>query len=380
MATGNSTIHKISPPAIVAGLNDTGGQNRSAAYIVFTVYNQHLLGIDSSTTIMVKVNTTGVVYVDTLSVATNLGDSFPSIALHPVGSLGSQGYGLNVSWQRGSNVYVKKTTNQDQPQFLLRRYWSSDYNLSNNPMNPRHPQIAANADTVLVAWVQGDSGAIVTQGQAPGANYDAWDNPVYLTGCPDTVCDQPSIALGDSNIVTYEKKLSVANYDVIARVNFHASINLSNSTTNSKYPHCVFHLHDGSPVISAVWTEELSPNYAEVGYIRWQLGLDGGGGAQSSSVFDPSIRPTLFAPAPNPFAGTTVIRYATNIQGLTSVAIHDVTGRRVCNLMTAEQRPGIYSVTWFGKDDRQRRLPEGIYFVRLQTPNYSECKKLILTQ
>ena len=77
------------------------------------------------------------------------------------------------------------------------------------------------------------------------------------------------------------------------------------TSTNSKYPHCVFHLHDGSPVISAVWTEELSPNYAEVGYKRWQLGLDGGGGAQSASVFDPSIKPTLFAPAPNPFAGTT---------------------------------------------------------------------------
>ena len=48
--------------------------------------------------------------------------------------------------------------------------------------------------------------------------------------------------------------------------------------------------------------------------------------------------------------------------------------------MTANQRPGIYSVTWFGRDDRQRQLPEGIYFVRLETPNYSECKKLILTQ
>ena len=208
MGNANSTIHKISPPAIVACLNDTGGQNRSAAYIVFTVYNQHLLGIDSSTTIMVKVNTQGVVYVDTLSVATNLGDSFPSLALHPVGSLGSQGYGLNVAWQRSSEVYVKKTTNQDQPQFLDKRYWSSNYNLSSNPMNPRHPQIAANADTVLVAWVQGDSGAIVTQGQDPGSNYDAWDNPVYLTGCPDTVCDYPSIALGDSNIVTWQKKLS----------------------------------------------------------------------------------------------------------------------------------------------------------------------------
>jgi hypothetical protein len=376
MATGSNT-HKIGPPAIVACRDDTGGQNRSAAYIVFTVYEP--TGAGFSTTMMAKVSPTGVIYVDTLVTVQGKGDSFPSIAIHPTAG---QGYGLHLAYQSGAEVYVKKTLNQDQPQFTTKRFWSGNYNLSNSlPFLSRHPYVAADTDSVVVAWIAGDSGRVLVKGQAPGANYNSWGDTVNVSKCPDTVCDYPCIALShaDSSIVEYQKKLSSTNYDVIARVNFHSNLNTSNSSTNSKYPHCIIHF-DSVPVISTVWTEALSTNYAEVGYKRWQLGVQGGGGTQSASVFDPGIRPCLFAPSPNPFARTTTIRYQTNIEGRSSVAIHDVTGRKVCNLMTTYQRPGIYSVTWTGRDDRQRQLPEGIYFVRLQTPNYAESKKLILMQ
>jgi len=56
-------------------------------------------------------------------------------------------------------------------------------------------------------------------------------------------------------------------------------------------------LYDGAPVVSTVWTEEYSTNYAGVGYKRWQLGEEGGGGTQSTSIFDPGIRPQLFSPS-----------------------------------------------------------------------------------
>ena len=234
---------------------------------------------------------------------------------------------------------------------------------------------------MLVAWVEGDSGVITVKGRAPVSNYDAWGSAVNVSGCPDTCCDNPSIALGDSIIVTYHKKLSATNYDIIARVNFHSSLNISNTANTSKYPHCVFHVHNDSfPVISTVWTEELSTNYAEVGYKRWQLGEEGGGGTQNAGLFDPNIHPALFAPAPNPFNGMTNIRYQTNIRGLTRVTVMDITGRRVRNLLTMPQNPGIYNLTWNARDDRERQLPRGVYFVRLETANYCEARKLILTE
>jgi hypothetical protein len=371
--------HKIGPPSIVACLSDTGGLGRTAAYIVYTVYEAAGM-TSSSTTCMSKVNSTGVVYTETLFTAQGKIDSFPSIAVHPTAG---KGYGLHLGYQSNGEVYARKSLNQDQPEFTMKRTWSSSYNLSNTLLSwSRHPIIAADSDSVVVAWVEGDSGRILTKGQTPGSSFNIWGDSVNVSGCHDTCCDFPSIGLAhaESTVVEFQKKLSSTNYDIIARVNFHSNLNISNSASPSKYPHCIIHLHNDSTVISTVWTEELSTNYAEVGYKRWQLGVEGGGGTQSSSVFDPGIRPMLYAPAPNPFAGTTTIKYQTNIQGRTSVVIHDVTGRKVCNLMTTYQRPGIYSVTWTGRDDRQRQLPEGIYFVRLQTPNYSESKKLILMQ
>jgi len=366
---------RIGPPSIVACQNDSSGQNRSAAYIVFTVYTTIPV---KSTIVMAKVDTLGVVYVDTLHYVTTYGDSFPSIAACPVAG---PGYGLDVAFQSGTEVYTKKTTNSEHPEFTTKRTWSPSYNLSNTPLKSKHPLIAADADTVLVAWVEGDSGAIVTKGQGPGSGYTVWGGLVSVSACPDTVCDNPTIALGDSIIVAYHKKLSATNYDVIARVNFNSNLNLSNSTTTSKYPHCAFHFHNDSfPVISTVWTEELSTNYAEVAYKRWQLGEEDGGGIQNAGFFDPNIHPCLFAPSPNPFNGLTSIRYSTNIKGLTRVTVMDITGRRVRNLLTMPQSPGIYNLTWNARDDRERQLPRGVYFVRLQTENYSEARKLILTE
>jgi hypothetical protein len=232
-----------------------------------------------------------------------------------------------------------------------------------------------------LAWVESDSGRILVKGQTPTAAYDSWGDTVNVSQCPNIVTDYPGIALGDSNIVTYQKKLSSTNYDIIARVNFHSDLNLSNSSTKSSYDHSLFYLAGGTtPVITSVWTEELSPSYAEVAFQRWELGQSGGGGEQSASVFDPGIRPMLYAPAPNPFNGLTTIKFAVNTKGITKVSILDITGRRVRNLLNMPQKPGIYTLTWNAKDDRERKLPRGIYFVRLETTNYSEARKLILTE
>jgi hypothetical protein len=133
-------------------------------------------------------------------------------------------------------------------------------------------------------------------------------------------------------------------------------------------------------VVTAIWTEEQSTTTAEVGYKRWQLGLDGGGGIQDYSIFDPNIHPALFAPAPNPFYGLARIHFQTNIRGMTKVSVMDITGRRVRNLLCMPMKPGVYNLTWNSRDDRERRLAGGVYFVRLETPNYHETRKVIMTE
>ena len=367
---------RLGPAAIAACPNDSSGSH-DAAYIAFTVYTSVP---PKSTIVMAKVDTGGVIYyVDTLHSVASFNDSFPSVALAPVSN--GSGYKIEVGWQNGTEIYTRKTTNYDHPEYTTQRTWSTAYNLSNTQSNSRHPLIAANSDTILVAWVEADSGRILVKGQTPTSAYNSWGDTVNVSLCPDSCTDYPGIALGDSNIVTYQKKLSSSNYDIIARVNFHSNLNLSNSSTKSTYDHSLFYLAGGTtPVIASVWTEELSANYAEVAFQRWELGQSGGGGGQSASVFDPGIRPMLHAPAPNPFNGLTTVKYQTNIRGPTKVSILDITGRRVRNLLNMPQKPGIYTLTWNARDDRERQLPRGIYFVRLETANYSEARKLILTE
>jgi hypothetical protein len=369
------TGSRLGPPAIAACPNDSSGSH-DAAYITFTVYTSLP---PKSTIVKAKVDTGSVVYVDSIHSVASVNDSFPSVALPPVST--GPGYAIEASWQNGSEVYTRKTTNYDHPEFTTKRTWNPAYNLSNTQTNSRHPLIAANGDTILVVWVESDSGRILVKGQNPTADYNSWGDTVNVSQCPNIVTDYPGIALGDSNIVTYQKKLSSTNYDIIARVNFHSDLNLSNSSTKSTYDHSLFYLAGGTtPVITSVWTEELSPSYAEVAFQRWELGQSGGGGEQSATVFDPGIRPMLYAPAPNPFNGLTNIRYQTNIRGMTRVSVMDITGRRVRNLLTMPQSPGIYNLTWNARDDRERQLPRGVYFVRLETTNYSEARKLILTE
>jgi hypothetical protein len=51
-----------------------------------------------------------------------------------------------------------------------------------------------------------------------------------------------------------------------------------------------------------------------------------------------------------------------------SVCIYDVGGREVCRLISDPQPPGYRVVQWRGRDGRDKRLPSGIYFIRIQ-PN-----------
>ncbi len=375
----NPSSPRLGPPAIVASLYDTSGQNHAAAYIIFTAYTPTPA---KSAVVLLKVDTLGnVKWTDTLHSTMSLADSFADVALHPVAGLG---YGIHASFQSTqatAGICYRKTTDYDQPQYTTKRKWSPNYNVMTGTIY-RHPTLAASAETVLVAFVAGDSGRILTRGQAPGSNYNVWGDTVNVSQCPDTSTDWPSIALGESLIVAYNKKLSATNYDILARVNFHGSINLSNTPgASSKYPHVAFHLHNDSfPVITAIWTEELGPTTAEVGYKRWQLGLEGGGGIQDYSIFNPNIKPALYPPAPNPFNHSSSIRFSTNIRGLTRVQIMDITGRRVRNLLSTVEKPGIYNLTWNARDDRERKLAGGVYFVRLLTPNYRETRKVIMTE
>jgi len=92
------------------------------------------------------------------------------------------------------------------------------------------------------------------------------------------------------------------------------------------------------------------------------------------------VKTTTMQLSPNPFSNLIRISFSTgNSTERTELKIYDATGRAVRSLnpaLSIENQSS--SVIWDGCDDRGRKLPNGIYFVHLDTQDTSETAKIIL--
>ncbi len=83
--------------------------------------------------------------------------------------------------------------------------------------------------------------------------------------------------------------------------------------------------------------------------------------------------------APNPFNPATTIRYDVPTGGAkVSIAIFDVTGRRVRTLVDGPQPAGQRLVTWDGRDQGGRGVASGVYFYRMSAGAFTQTRKMVL--
>lgn len=91
-------------------------------------------------------------------------------------------------------------------------------------------------------------------------------------------------------------------------------------------------------------------------------------------------KPTVLRISPNPFRRFTNIIYQISDRCEDIVfRVYDITGRKVRDLtdqvsIISHQS----SVKWNGTDDFNRRLPSGVYFLKLTTGGYTTTEKLLL--
>ena len=81
---------------------------------------------------------------------------------------------------------------------------------------------------------------------------------------------------------------------------------------------------------------------------------------------------------PNPFNPTTTIEYSIARDAHVSLAIYNVRGERVRNLVDAFQKRDDYRAVWDGTDSRGNDVASGVYFYRLKTAGFEKSKKLVL--
>ncbi|MGH7731554.1 MAG: FlgD immunoglobulin-like domain containing protein, partial [Candidatus Eiseniibacteriota bacterium] len=61
-----------------------------------------------------------------------------------------------------------------------------------------------------------------------------------------------------------------------------------------------------------------------------------------------------------------------------SLAIFDLTGRRVADIVSGSLGPGRYQFPWNAVSDNGPRVPGGLYFARFVTPGMSRVERLIV--
>lgn len=105
-----------------------------------------------------------------------------------------------------------------------------------------------------------------------------------------------------------------------------------------------------------------------------------------SSTFVPDPEPEkesktstgLIAIVPNPFNPSTTIHYALAKQMHVSLAVFDVSGRLVRELVNRNEPAGSHSIAWEGTDSHGAAVATGIYFVRLSAGSVTRTMKMML--
>ena len=76
---------------------------------------------------------------------------------------------------------------------------------------------------------------------------------------------------------------------------------------------------------------------------------------------------------PNPFNPTTTISYNVGEYSYVNIAIYNIQGRIIDNLVSEYKEIGNHQITWNAEN-----LPSGVYFVRFDADGFSQTQKLML--
>ena len=100
-----------------------------------------------------------------------------------------------------------------------------------------------------------------------------------------------------------------------------------------------------------------------------------------SGIGDDAATPDEFAlhqNYPNPFNPSTNIKFSLRERGRVSIAIYNLIGQKVCDLIDQELDAGPHQVKWDGRNGSGEEVNSGVYFYRLQTYDFDETKKMVL--
>lgn len=85
----------------------------------------------------------------------------------------------------------------------------------------------------------------------------------------------------------------------------------------------------------------------------------------------------LYYAYPNPFNNSTRIQFDIKEQTTLDLTICDITGRTVRTLVTGQVNPGAHHIEWDGINNDGEIVSSGLYFIRLETPQFKQARRTV---
>lgn len=83
---------------------------------------------------------------------------------------------------------------------------------------------------------------------------------------------------------------------------------------------------------------------------------------------------------PSPSAHDMVVSFVLKEREEVSVDIFDNTGKKVTRLFSGSLEKGMHNLTWDMKNEEDRYVPDGIYFCKFTTEDFTETKKMVVVR
>ncbi|MFB6306239.1 MAG: FlgD immunoglobulin-like domain containing protein [Flavobacteriales bacterium] len=80
---------------------------------------------------------------------------------------------------------------------------------------------------------------------------------------------------------------------------------------------------------------------------------------------------------PNPFDSRTTISYQIPVEQNITLAVYDINGKLIKNLVHERKTKGSYNVTWNGKDASENKVSNGVYIYKFSSKRFTKTKRAL---
>jgi hypothetical protein len=356
-------------PACLAGASST---TTGIVYSAFRIRDDNN-GVGNI--ILTKFNGTTVTACSLANFQYDVGD--PAVAIEPYKADSDR---VLVVWENEYDDDIRYAYCVDGRSSGIAPLWTYQYGMSGAVS--RCPSICAERGRTVVVWEKDADDDEIYDVYAREWSGGEWQAMQNLSNNANYSSEYPTIALGDTAVVTWSATLSGSHHHIVACINFGTIDTVVDTTAHADFPHVAFqNKYDAEgdtfiPYAHVLW----SSAYYDPCYRKINLTQFGGEGQQSAASFPTAAKPSLASCEPNPFHGRTQISYALPAASNVSLGVYDATGRPVRTLASGHQTAGHYSVSWDARDAVGKRVPCGVYFYRLDTPGFVSMKQAVVAR